>query len=163
MREEIKNLFKLMASTRDKNALARLVDELEINDLDDFKKYSKSKLTRGNNIGEMFFLHLRKALHETGFPYDDTPLEEIEQSIKNKKGKNLLRIRFEILQRDGFRCQYCGRGPQKDEAVILHIDHVHPQAKNGTWDKKNLITSCQECNLGKGDILLAERNKICKK
>jgi hypothetical protein len=57
------------------------------------------------------------------------------------------RIRFEILKRDGFTCQYCGRKPPE---VQLHVDHIKPQWEGGTDDPENLITSCADCNLGKG-------------
>jgi hypothetical protein len=56
-------------------------------------------------------------------------------------------IRFEIFKRDRFTCQYCGRTvPQ----VILHVDHITAVISGGTDDINNLITSCADCNLGKG-------------
>lgn len=39
----------------------------------------------------------------------------------------------------------------------MEIDHIHPKVKGGPDDKNNLITACQECNLGKGDTLLEQR------
>ena len=57
-------------------------------------------------------------------------------------------VRFFVLHRDGFRCRYCGRGHK--ENVSLHVDHFHPKSAGGTNDIDNLITSCSECNLGKG-------------
>lgn len=57
------------------------------------------------------------------------------------------RLRFEVLQRDGFRCQYCGAPASKIE---LHVDHIHPVAAGGTNDPLNLITACIDCNAGKG-------------
>lgn len=65
---------------------------------------------------------------------------------KRKKISKLTR--FEIFKRDRFICQYCGGTPP---AVILQIDHITPVAKGGDNDPLNLITSCQECNLGKTD------------
>lgn len=58
------------------------------------------------------------------------------------------RVRFEIFKRDNFKCQYCGRMPPQ---VILHIDHVVSVANGGDNSNTNLITSCQDCNLGKSD------------
>ena len=57
--------------------------------------------------------------------------------------------------RDKFTCQYCGRTPQN--GARLQIDHILPRSKGGLDTKENLITSCQECNLGKGDILLQQK------
>ncbi len=56
------------------------------------------------------------------------------------------RVRFLILQRDGFTCQYCGaRAPD----VELQVDHIHPVAAGGTVELDNLVTSCTPCNAGK--------------
>lgn len=55
--------------------------------------------------------------------------------------------RFTILKRDNFTCRYCGR---KTPEVILEIDHIVPVSKGGTNDLNNLITSCRDCNRGKG-------------
>lgn len=54
--------------------------------------------------------------------------------------------RFEILQRDGFTCRYCGCQPPATE---LQIDHMVPVCKGGTNSLLNLITSCRLCNAGK--------------
>lgn len=54
--------------------------------------------------------------------------------------------RFEVLKRDNFRCQYCGK-TGKD--VTLEVDHINPKSKWGTDDMENLITCCRECNMGK--------------
>jgi len=55
--------------------------------------------------------------------------------------------RFDVFKRDEFVCQYCGRKPP---AVVLEVDHVHPVSEGGTNVDHNLITSCQDCNSGKG-------------
>jgi HNH endonuclease len=56
-------------------------------------------------------------------------------------------LRFAVLKRDGFRCAYCGRG--EGDGVKLHIDHLVPVARGGKNDLDNLVTACQDCNLGK--------------
>ena len=58
-------------------------------------------------------------------------------------------MRFSILQRDGFRCRYCGRSGSTP-GVVLHVDHIVPRAAGGTSTAENLATACEECNLGKG-------------
>jgi 5-methylcytosine-specific restriction endonuclease McrA len=63
-------------------------------------------------------------------------------------------MRFGILQRDGFRCRYCGR-PGSAPGVVLHVDHVVPVAVGGATTKDNLLTACEECNLGKAARALA--------
>lgn len=56
-------------------------------------------------------------------------------------------LRFAVLRRDGFRCAYCGRG--ESDGVKLHIDHLVPVARGGRSELDNLVTACQDCNLGK--------------
>lgn len=58
-------------------------------------------------------------------------------------------LRYDILHRDGFKCQICGR--TQADGVKLHIDHVIPIAKGGKTVKENLRTLCDQCNLGKRD------------
>lgn len=63
------------------------------------------------------------------------------------------RLRFLVLKRDAYRCTYCGKtaGP----GVVLHVDHVIPVADGGPTTEDNLVTACDECNLGKsaGSVL----------
>jgi hypothetical protein len=58
------------------------------------------------------------------------------------------RLRFDVLRRDGFRCVYCGR-PGSTPGVVLHVDHVVPLVAGGATATDNLVTACEECNLGK--------------
>ncbi len=79
---------------------------------------------------------------------------EIFQTFKKRKCDKCrpviraLKVRFEVFKRDNFTCQYCGR---KAPNVILHLDHIFPKSKGGKNEKENYITSCEECNLGKGN------------
>lgn len=63
------------------------------------------------------------------------------------------RLRFRILNRDNFKCTYCGRNPV-DHNVILHVDHIIPVSKGGSDKETNLRTACDDCNKGKTDTLL---------
>jgi HNH endonuclease len=60
------------------------------------------------------------------------------------------RMRYFVLSRDGFRCQYCGATAQQAK---LHVDHKIPRARGGADDPDNLITACDDCNLGKWTTL----------
>lgn len=57
-------------------------------------------------------------------------------------------VRIRVLMRDGHACQYCGA--RASEGAVLHVDHVKPVCRGGTNDEGNLVTSCRDCNLGKG-------------
>ena len=69
------------------------------------------------------------------------------------------RVRFEVLKRDKFTCQYCGR---QAPDVVLNIDHITPVSKGGTNDITNLVTSCFDCNSGKTDIELSDDAAVKK-
>jgi 5-methylcytosine-specific restriction endonuclease McrA len=56
--------------------------------------------------------------------------------------------RRSILQRDRFRCQYCGGQFQSHE---LTFDHVIPRASGGQTVWANILSACIECNKLKRD------------
>ena len=59
-----------------------------------------------------------------------------------------------ILKRDNFTCQYCGRnGGEK-----LTIDHVLPKSLGGRTIWENVVSACRCCNLKKGNKTLKEVN-----
>ena len=62
--------------------------------------------------------------------------------------------RFEIFKRDGFLCRYCGKKPPD---TILELDHIVPRSEGGGDTPENLVTSCFECNRGKGATSLADK------
>lgn len=65
--------------------------------------------------------------------------------------------RYEIFKRDNFTCQYCG---QEAPDVILEVDHIKPLAEGGSNSLTNLITSCRDCNRGKGARELNDNTEI---
>lgn len=96
-------------------------------------------------------------------------------------------IEAEVFSRDGWRCRYCGvrvvlpkarkflvdtfpgvvcwSGRNKDLhaaffALSAVADHVVPHTVGGGSGPDNLVTTCQCCNYGKGDRLLAELGLI---
>ena len=71
---------------------------------------------------------------------------------RTSRGVN-LRLRWTILKRDNFSCRKCGRSPAKDPSVILHVDHIIPWSKDGETVIENLETLCEQCNLGKSNLL----------
>ena len=61
------------------------------------------------------------------------------------------KLRFDVFDRDNFTCRYCGKTPPD---VKLVIDHMMPVKEGGGAEPANLITSCSECNAGKGAKIL---------
>jgi len=81
-------------------------------------------------------------------------VEAVAFGFKYIKGKDYKRrakikpsLRFNILKRDGYRCQICGRSGQ--DGVVLEVDHKHPVVKGGNSSLDNLWTLCFNCNRGK--------------
>lgn len=67
----------------------------------------------------------------------------------NKRKGISKKLRFAVFERNNFTCQYCGRTPENDD-VVLNVDHIVSVKNGGENDFENLITSCFECNIGKG-------------
>ncbi|MCC7045190.1 MAG: HNH endonuclease [Alphaproteobacteria bacterium] len=59
-------------------------------------------------------------------------------------------LRFQVLQRDDFRCTACGDSPALTRGVKLHVDHIEPWSLGGKSLAENLRTLCAQCNFGKG-------------
>jgi 5-methylcytosine-specific restriction endonuclease McrA len=55
--------------------------------------------------------------------------------------------RINLMARDSFQCQYCGRRPHRAE---LNLDHVVPRSLGGRSTWENVVTSCVDCNRRKG-------------
>lgn len=75
---------------------------------------------------------------------------------KHKRSPISPKLRFKIFERDNFTCQYCG---EKQPNVTLEIDHIKPVSKGGENNINNLRTSCKQCNIGKGAMIIG-RNRI---
>lgn len=71
---------------------------------------------------------------------------------KQKRKAITKKTRFELFKRDEFTCQYCGGTPPKS---VLEVDHINPIFNGGDNNIDNLITSCFDCNRGKGSKLLS--------
>lgn len=63
-----------------------------------------------------------------------------------KRGRKRLatelyqKLRQEILRRDGWRCQFCGR--RED----LQVHHIESRGRLGNDSEENLITLCADCH-----------------
>lgn len=62
-------------------------------------------------------------------------------------------LRLELMQRDGFRCRYCG---ESVTAGTASLDHMTPQHAGGGNTPDNLATACLMCNSIKSGRTLVE-------
>lgn len=66
-----------------------------------------------------------------------------------KKVRVMPAIRWQVFQRDGWKCVACGMSALED--TVLHIDHIVPRSLGGPDTLENFQTLCQACNLGKSN------------
>ena len=93
------------------------------------------------DISEEKFLELYKDHNKTKIP----KLKGDSQRVPISPG-----LKWEILSRDNITCVKCGRSPNTEKGVSLHVDHIIPVSKGGKTEYSNLQTLCSDCNLGKG-------------
>ena len=76
-----------------------------------------------------------------------------QEQYRRERERQMLTpgLRYDILKRDNFRCQICGRSAR--DGAILEVDHKHPIARGGKTEPNNLWTLCRDCNRGKADKL----------
>jgi hypothetical protein len=63
--------------------------------------------------------------------------------------REAIKLRYQILDRDGLACRDCGRSPKQGDRVVLQIHHVCFVSHGGTNAPENLITLCSECHAGR--------------
>jgi hypothetical protein len=80
--------------------------------------------------------------------------KKIDDEILKQKyldNKNIARagIRWQVFERDDFKCVACGASAQ--DGAILHVDHIIPRSKGGEDIMENYQTLCHLCNIGKSN------------
>jgi hypothetical protein len=101
-------------------------------------------------------------------PLDLTTLTLVARPVTLEEGLN-------ILERDEYRCQYCGLDGMAsfENALAMSVDFVIPRARKGRKDPRNLVACCRSCNMIKGRrvyrsfdeakaYVLARREELCK-
>jgi hypothetical protein len=99
-------------------------------------------------------------------PLDLMTLRLVERPVTKEEG-------LRILERDQYRCQYCGLDGASsfENALAMSVDFVVPRARKGKKDERNLVACCRSCNMIKGrrvyrsfdeakSYVLAQREKL---
>lgn len=152
---ELKKVAKFYKGhSRCKDCHNKITNEWKKNNREKVKqqrlKYRKKNRLKFNEYQKLWMRkkhRIKVGLKPEKYRVDENGNKIVRIKIK-KQGK--YSTRFAVLKRDNFTCQYCGR---KAPYVVLEIDHKIPRSKGGSWKLENLITSCFECNRGKGDKL----------
>lgn len=69
--------------------------------------------------------------------------------LADKKIHVMPALRWQVFQRDHWRCLSCGR--TSEDGIILHVDHIIPRSKGGQDHLDNYQTLCEICNIGKSN------------
>lgn len=91
-------------------------------------------------------------------------LTSLRQAKARGERKSISRkLRYEVFNRDNFRCKACGR--DADDGIKLELDHIIPVDWGGKTKLSNLQILCLDCKIGKRylekrkDFLELERSR----
>ena len=108
------------------------------------KNYQKTAYKVMQTIGEYHYSY--EQIEER-----DKKLREINYECtlnkyhsKNQRKLVTQNLRKEIMERDNYTCQKCGK--YMPDEVGLHIDHIIPVSKGGKSIPSNLQVLCSKCN-----------------
>jgi 5-methylcytosine-specific restriction endonuclease McrA len=78
-------------------------------------------------------------------PLNLTTLTVVDRPVTLDEG-------LKILERDQYRCRYCGLDGRAsfENALVMSVDFVIPRARKGKKDPQNLVACCRPCNMIKG-------------
>jgi 5-methylcytosine-specific restriction endonuclease McrA len=89
----------------------------------------------------------RGLIHTVSMAYERPSVIRLVYVVHRPRPRVRLSKR-EVLRRDEYRCQYCGR-----EGGNLTVDHILPRHRGGEHHWKNLVAACPQCNRRKGGRL----------
>ncbi len=93
-------------------------------------------------------LNGRGVVRSSSNEFEVPSVVRLSSMIKRPRPRISLSKR-EILRRDDYTCQYCGR-----KMRYLTIDHVIPRWRGGPHTWVNLVAACTACNRRKGGKLV---------
>jgi len=79
-------------------------------------------------------------IHSANYIFPVPSVIRLAYMIKRPRPERKL-TRFEVFNRDRYRCQYCGK-----ETRQLTLDHVVPRYRGGEHTWENVVSACIPCN-----------------
>ncbi len=94
----------------------------------------------------------KESLHSPSITIPMPSVIRLKDYIRFKK-RGIMISRKNIMKRDNYTCQYCGK-----KGVQMTIDHLVPKQRGGldTWE--NLVAACMPCNSKKQNQTLKDCN-----
>jgi 5-methylcytosine-specific restriction endonuclease McrA len=89
-------------------------------------------------------LNGRGTIRSASSEFDLPSIIKLQYMVQRPRPRVSLSKR-EVLRRDNYTCQYCGR-----KSHHLTIDHVVPRHMGGSHAWTNLVAACSACNRRKG-------------
>lgn len=89
------------------------------------------------------------AIHSADLTVDIPTVIRLRTYVRVPYRASVPLTRAALMQRDRFRCVYCG-------TKATTIDHVIPRSRGGRHSWDNCVASCAACNHRKADRMLAE-------
>lgn len=99
----------------------------------------------------------RGTVHSAAAEFDIPSVIKLSYMVRRPRPRIALSKR-EILRRDEYTCQYCGR-----KMRTLTLDHVVPRRAGGAHTWENLVAACPTCNRRKGGYMPAEANMTLRR
>lgn len=87
------------------------------------------------SLGELFEMLCDLGLHEW-----DPAKTAAPRKHRVKMNESHARVRSEVFQRAGHKCENCG------STYALEVDHIYPRALGGSSQAENLRLLCRTCN-----------------
>ena len=105
-------------------------------------------------IGRLAALYPIRLVRVETARFDTQIMQDAEVSGREYQQGELAgwQLRSYIFHRDGAKCAYCGIA----KAERYELDHIVPRSRGGANRVSNLVVSCHDCNVEKGNLSAEE-------
>jgi 5-methylcytosine-specific restriction endonuclease McrA len=137
--------------------IGKVVSSIQIRDaagLDKSEWARRLRELRGDDHWPILSHHDRKELKPGQYMLMEAPPDKPSVSFTRPIS---AKLRAQVLDRNGFTCQMCGKcpgeiDPETGRKVRLHVGHIKDKSLGGKDELSNLRTLCSTCNQGAKNI-----------